>query len=495
MQTHSNGRRTPALTKALQFLDTRNLKKGPVPIRRLAHEADVSYVTMWKAVQLRSVHPAVSKPALQAHEKSSRPTTAWQRLKSRIEQDLLQARLPNATALPSAKELCARYDVDYRTLRKALEALCSQDFLHSAGRRYRAAAGRTTSSSFRIAVLAFAWYEGPLILFAEYDQEYLTCLDAESSRRRIRAEVLRYMERDGRAIVNDSHGISEQNIQTRKDIDGFVVLVWSTNCLSDDLFAQLHAAGKPVVIIDEIGGWEMPAYLVRGGKTLRLDARPHESAARNAARELVALGHRRFAFFSAFHNDLWSRQCLTGFTGTIDRAGGSCSVRAFLVNGSQATNEYTRAGWSRCPDKPFRKALSAWARSAPRPFVKQFEPYFAVSLDQQAWYAEVRYRLEPLFRQALTDKSITCWVAPDADDGWMAHDYLHERKSRVSLLAFGNSPEITRSRITSWDYNCAGAVTATLDHLLYPKRRLAGQNGIVLRIEGGLAMRESLRRV
>lgn len=485
-------RRTPALTKALHYLDTLADKNHSYSIKRLADDADVSHVTMWKARRIRSYGATAGQFTVASPERHEDSSNGWQRLKRRIESDLLQGRLPNATELPSAKELCGRYGANYRTLRKALGALVSQGLLDNAGRRYRASMGKSAGPSFRIAVLSLAWYEGPLMLLAEYDQEYVRNLDSEASRRGIQVELLRYREIDNRAIVSDVRGAAEQNLQKRKDIDGFVLPVWTLSGVSSDLLAQLHAAGKPVVIVDEVGGWELPSYLAGSGKTLRLFARSYESASRSVARELMALGHRRFAFFSAFHNDQWSRECLAGFTHAVGSAGGRTSVRPFLLNGTQTTDEYTRAGWDRCSDKPLRKAFAGWKRPAPKLFVKQFEPYFAVSLDQQAWYAEVRCRMEPLFCRALSDTSITCWVAPDNDVGWIAHEFLENARG-ISLIAFGNSAEIANRRIAAWDFNTAGAANATIEHLLYPDRTLAGQKNGVLDIQGHFIRRDSVR--
>jgi hypothetical protein len=75
------------------------------------------------------------------------------------------------------------------------------------------------------------------------------------------------------------------------------------------------------------------------------------------------------------------------------------------------------------------------------------------------------------------------------------HDYIVEHRLPLSMIAFGWSPEVTKSRIASWDLNAAAAARAAIRFLAFPGRKLPGQKGMELRIDGMLAVRESLRAV
>jgi hypothetical protein len=386
-------------------------------------------------------------------------------------------------------------------MRKALAELSTQGVLRSVGHGYHAAVSAANAGSLKIGVLMFAWYEGPLMLTAEYDQGFMVALDLECSRRRISTEVLRYHYHDDPvtgeelATVTDAERITSQKLQSRKDIDGYVLLISNLGSINADLLLQVHATGKPIVIIDELGGWEVPDHLLRGGHMLLIHARPFETASRYVARTLIGRGHSHFAFLSVFHNDVTSQQCLLGFKDTIEIAGAGHSCREFLFRGTQTTDEFTRSGRARCSDAPLQEAYGRWKRSAPRAFVKQLDQFYSHRLGQEIWFGEVRHRLWALFDEAIADKSITCWAVPDCDAGFVAHEYLAERNRRISLVAFGDSLGLLNCRVTTYDFNATAAVNASLDYLVSPTRRLPGQKGITLQIEGVLSVRESLRRV
>jgi hypothetical protein len=487
-------RRTPALTKASAYLSGLSADQRQAPIIRLANSADVSYVTMWNA--LRGMRPASgARDRADPAAPSGKRPRAIERLASRLEQDLVQGRLSGAPHLPQIKELCARYAACFRTMRAALDDLCERRVLCNNGRRYAAALRPSRRPSLTFAVLIASWYEGPLRFVAEYEQEFMIHLDHESARGNVNIEVLRFQDVNGRTVVCDALGAHEKNLRARHDIDGYLLPVSFGGCLNSDVLTQLHSTGKPVVIVDEIGGCEMPPLFGRSGKALILRAARDKISACAAARALIALGHRHLAFFSLFHNEHWPEVCLEGLSETIAKAGKDFSLAPFLIQGTQTTDEYIRAGWANCPDVPLRRWFNEWKKSALPAFVQQLAPYCSWDLDQQIAYAEMRNRLQPLLKRALSDKSITCWIAPDTDAAWSMHDYIVEHRLPLSMIAFGWSPEVTKSRIASWDLNAAAAARAAIRFLAFPGRKLPGQKGMELRIDGMLAVRESLRAV
>jgi len=486
-------RRMPAMTRAVSFLASLGEAAARKTITQMAREANVSYVTMWKAVQ-----GARSTTICESHQQRQpvpRPLPPYHELASRIEQDLLYGRLPQGPALPQIKELRVRYNAGFRTVRKALSELHRKNVVDRVGRNYHATVSVPRAPSFTVAVLMFAWYKGPLRFVVEYDGEFMTSLDLEWSRRKVRTEVMRFSEKDGVPTITDAHCTHEQNLRARRDIDGYVLLVSSMRALCPGLLDQLHETGKPVVLVDQIGGWETPAFLARPDRTLVLKARPHEEAARDIARTLVSLGHRRCAFFSVFHRDLWSQRCLDGLMSVFGTAGEQRRLDPFLMDGTQISGDYVAAGWRRCPDTWLRRGYNHWKEKAPPAYVRQFEPYFEFGLEEQIWNAEVRYQLEQLLDRAAVDTSTTCWIAPDVDTAGFINDYIFDHRLDVSVVAFGWSPEVIKSRIAAYDFNASAAARVSVDFLLYPQARIPGRKGLELDIKGSLAMRESLRRV
>jgi hypothetical protein len=326
---------------------------------------------------------------------------------------------------------------------------------------------------------------------AEYEQDFMRNLELSSGAAQLGKELLGYRFEAGNLAVFDAQQKNRRTLSA--EYAGYLVLAPYQESIGEDLFTHLHATGKPVVVIDEIGGWELPAYAARSKRFLVVNARPYENAGIEVGRALVSLGHRRCAYFSTFHADLWSRQCLKGLSDVFGTAGGDCIVVPHLIGGSQVASQPSQ--WSRL-EKTFTALRTKYrhARSTlSRAFVRQLNPYFDQQLAQQLVYADVRDQLEPLFAKASADASVTCWIAADVDTAWFTNDYLAECGMRRSLVTFGWSPEVTRSRIAAYDFNSPAAVRATLDFLLYPRRRLPEQEGTNLRIRGTMVYRESLK--
>jgi len=499
-------RYTPGLDKALSFLDNLSADPPVCSVRRLAREAGVSYVTMWKAMRRRSAaagkHPKAVAPTTSATSGADKPAItasgkerAWMRIASRIQEDLLQNRLPRHEVLPQVKELCARYDAGFRVMQSALAHLCDRGLLQRTGRRYHAAVrSPAASAQLTIAVLIFVWYEGPLVIPEAYDREFLPDFEAECMRRNVRFEIVRYvlLQDEHRTACYDDY--TPLSLEKRSDYAGFLVPIWSPYCQSNDLFARLQATGKPVAIIDEIGGWKPPSFQTGNTNALVVRARSYAAGGREAARDLIAGGHRRIAFFSPFHSDVWSQECLASMEAAASEAGCGGAIVPFVRQGSQATNEYLDAALARGVWDPLRAGYSKLKPSLPGAYREQLEPYFLLSLRDQLSFAEHRRQVYGFFSKALSDKNITCWVGADQDTALFAHEFQIARKRTIPLVGFGNSLALTTQRIASWNFNAPAAAGAALEHLLYPKRRLAGQKGAELAIQGALCGRESLRR-
>jgi DNA-binding LacI/PurR family transcriptional regulator len=482
--------------EALAFLEKQTGKIAGISIRRLATMAGVSYVTMWKAVRMRSRNSPRTAMDHRAslHQKSAdplahKPDLAWQRLKRLIEVDILHGRLPDFEALPQIKELAVRYGVGFRTVREALAALCDDGLVRHIGRHYNAviSAARTPLT---IGLLAHECFDFTLI--ADYDQYFVPALEQECVRRHVALEMLPYRMVGDSAQIYSARDNSEQSIENRGDLDGYVLPVFYPRTVNEDLFARLQATGKPIVIIDEIGQWDMPASMMQSGRALVIHARPYRTAARETARAIMARGHRHMAFFSPFHRDLWSHQCLEGLNDAVDAAGPGFALQPFAVNGSQLANGYYEHAHVRSGDHRVRAFYDRWKRSLPREYAHQLDPLFSAYFPQHLCHAEVRVACAPHFGRALADASITCWIAACSDTVWYAADFLRQCKSQVSLVGFGNSPIVTNSRITTYDFNPPAAARASLEFLLYPQRRLPGQKGIELEIQGMLIDRGSL---
>ena len=284
----SSRRYTPALEKALSFLEKQARIGTGLSIQNMAHQADVSYVTMWKAVRHGKSGSRVSVDAREPRGSSrimqgppgprSQKQPVWERLKARLEEEMLQGRLPHVGAFPHVKELQIRYGAGSREIVKALRALSDAGVLRHAGRRYFPNNIVPAShSDLKIRLLVCEWSAQGLL--SDYDKAFVPRLELECASRHIGMELAFYRPQSGLLQVTTRQHSEEQPVKQRSDITGYVLLIYSPACLHDGLFAQLHATGKPLVIVDEIGGWEVPLYLAHSKSFLFVHARPCAAAA------------------------------------------------------------------------------------------------------------------------------------------------------------------------------------------------------------------------
>jgi len=133
----------------------------------IARQVGVSLVSVWKAVQrMKTAGLVTARPRAgirPVKERSARAemapagkSDAGPRMKARriatcIRSDVLRASLPSGEAFPSYKELCRRYQCDYRTARKAVDMVERET---GAGLRSMGASSR------RETVVLVAWGAG-----------------------------------------------------------------------------------------------------------------------------------------------------------------------------------------------------------------------------------------------------------------------------------------------------------------------------------------------
>jgi hypothetical protein len=485
MTRNRKGYRTPGQARALEYISSAGFQKES--IQTMAAKAGVSYVTMWKAVRrgggTRLYRPGTQAPAW----------PAWARTKAALYQDLISGRLEGRAGIPGISLLCRRYGTGYRTTRRALRALCEEGVLVAAGRRHVFGGSALRTRRMRVGVLIFSWYEGPLEIVAEYEQEFLLRLDAECARRQIGVSVFRFhLDRQYRAVLTDISQSRALGAGALEELDGLILPVSSEGCHAPDVLARLADARKPLAIVDQIADWDLPEFLAKPGRCLRIDARPFDRCARAVSGTLIGMGHRRIAYISPYHGDPWSRRLLTGIEQST--AGSTARVFPFLIRGTMATDEYTRAGRERYSEQRLIDAYLEWKKQAPRAYTVQLQRYFGRDLEQQVWNAEVRHRLTSLLQKAAEDQTITCWIVPHENTACFANDFIREHGLSVSLVALGSTLELAQQRIASYDYNAQAGVTAALEFILAPHRKLPGQQGGRYSVEGMMTLRESLRR-
>jgi DNA-binding LacI/PurR family transcriptional regulator len=490
---HRVPRPRPAVARALAYLDDLGDARHEKSIARIAYEAGVSYVSMWKALQSR---PRVPRTPAQMPGNAPSSQVSRARVRNSIKADLLNGRLPSRGVFPQIKELQKRYGAGFRTVKAALEVLRSNGRLVRTGRSYSSAThDRPAAPSLRIGVLAYNWDAGrSFTLYSGYQDDYVHELERECWQRHIDVEVLPYYHEGETTVVQSLHAPGRPDHAWSSRSDGFIVLIGHVNCLMGNLAQQLKTGGKPVLLLDEMSGWKTSDFLADTRRVLRICSRPFRSAAELVGEEILARGHRHIAFFSAFHHDRWSRESLEGLTDALTRAGVP-APRAFLEYGSQTDQafDYTDRARASPVNGKIRQCYAACRARMSAAYAIQLDPFFSSLFDEHLVYAETRHVMEKHLAAAATDKQITCWIASDHDMAMYVGDYLHAHRPELSLVSFGSSREITNKRISSVDFNAAAAARASVEFLLYPQRKLPGQTGMELEIQGMMVDRGSLR--
>jgi hypothetical protein len=236
----------------------------------------------------------------------------------------------------------------------------------------------------------------------------------------------------------------------------------------------------------------LPGIAAKEGRFLAIDARNHFRAGCALSQALASLGHAQGAFFSPFHADTWSHACLEGVR-SRDFAPGF-SIVPYVIGGSQIAttpeiNELIKPIHAR-----LRSGFERNKSTLPLPYVRQLTPFFHHMLGDHIVFAEVRNRLQPLFKKAAANKQATCWIAASSETASFALDYIAENNFKVSLVSFDWSQEFTERRIASYDFNPAAAARAAMEFIRSPHRRLPGQEGFRLPIEGTLLFRDTLKK-
>ncbi len=183
-------KKKPGMQKAIDFIMhgivSKKLGRKLPPIKSLAKAADVSFVTMWKAIDLlrsqgiisrsrqgigstvRAKLPKSMKDALAEtvptdnYQGIEQSELLWQKMLSQFKQDILTGRFHPGQLLPSCKELQGIYNVSYPTLRKALGELSSQGMIKAHQRGYMVPVLAKSEATARIVAIGCGWEDGTL---------------------------------------------------------------------------------------------------------------------------------------------------------------------------------------------------------------------------------------------------------------------------------------------------------------------------------------------
>jgi DNA-binding GntR family transcriptional regulator len=229
-------------------------------IAGLAKAAGVSKLTMWKAVsRLKDLGEFAGEPGKRIYVSrgSSQeyslppasgaadayrdipPSQKWQKVKSRILNDILNGSIRRDAPLPGFKEMQYRYGISFRTLKKSLDQLCHEKILEPSKRGYSVVTHGQDLSHVRVIYLAPSSRSGGIVR-----NLYVHMLEEISAQRRVNLEVQSFeplQEPPQFRKYGTDKNVSPYN---RDDALGYILLVTGLAGISDDLLSRLRSLMK-----------------------------------------------------------------------------------------------------------------------------------------------------------------------------------------------------------------------------------------------------------
>jgi DNA-binding transcriptional regulator YhcF (GntR family) len=523
-------KKKPGIQKAVDYISggiaSGILKNKLPPIKSLASAADVSFVTMWKAIDhLRSqgilsgtkqgtflpgaATTVDSSGKVESHAAPALPHLAfeafeplWQKMLLRIKKDILTGRFQPGLPLPSHKELQGLYNVSYPTLKKVVETLSSQGIIKTYQRGYMVPMLSKSESTARIVAIGCGWEDGTLWIDYQ-DKNYFRILEAECIQSRLSLDIVVYCRQKGKLCFVDSitrkpYDLSNENILS------FALIVANLEIHPEEVLQRLLILRKPVAVLDVVGGWEA-SYRTMNNYYLQLfTVTMSKFPPQRVGQYLLNLGHRNIAFLSPFHKALWSIIRYKGIEDMYRDAGYGDTVFTYTMDRYAFQWDFLQENHDNSEDiAALVAAYNKWQKYADSNFFRKFGHIsYNISKYLTAWNCatgEIYHRMIPLFKRALENRSITAWVLANDYSATLALDYLKQQHVRVpedlSVISFDNTLDAMEYKLTSYDFNLNGIVSIMLRYALRPSSVSSPRRKTVIEAEGAIIERRSTMRV
>ena len=504
-------RKSPSLQKALQFIlygicdggfDTGS--RLP-PVSSLCKQADVSPVTMWKAIDLLkkkkiligekghcprigSVSQQDLKPADPVAEPAGKlPKRAWHEIRERLLRDILTGSFPQASRLPSVKELLNRYDTSYRTLQHAISELCAEGFIRSSKRGYAVRELKAGGSSVGITVFGWGNEKGELDL-GNLGREIIRQIESACIQANIHLDLvsmhfdepsnsLRFI-----SVYSGKDYVLRESAQTM----GYAILMIRDDKRIRNLLMPLALHKKPICVLDFMGGWKIREGLNVMAPITILSAASSIVASNTVARYLSGLGHARIAYLSPFHATSWSRARFDHLQDVFSHAGAEKRLYGYTLD--NYFRDFIPQKWRKLMTEP--------------PSGHSYSRFIDMSAQEtkmrSATLRVIQKRMEPLLDKALLNKEITAWIGSNDDTALIALDFLKTKSvdvpGKISVVGFDNSYSALSNNLTSYSFNYPSAVYTMISSIVHPRIRSSRKRDIVTEIEGAMIVRGTAGR-
>jgi DNA-binding transcriptional regulator YhcF (GntR family) len=492
-------------------------------LTEMARFCGVSRSTMWKATALLRSNALIhGKPGgalfagpskLQAL-KSSQGNCAWERLKIKIGNDILQGNFTPHAQLIQGK-LALHYRINVRTLAKALDRLVHEGILSKEGCRYYQTHNFIRRYRMQIMLLSFGDAAKGISTMGDHrTQQIAQCFEHECSRLGIRYRCEGFNHSLPDAVLK-----SLKIAKMKNDNTGYIVNLWNPRNEKFwqrwiDLLRFLVDCKAPVVVLDQDGDLRFPQefYSRNNFRVLRIAGnRAGEAVALN----LLSSGHKQVAFIRNASDLQWEQIRLAGMMRYYSQYGGPDAVienYALSEYGSSSIDRHKellasakieicnlfkeslsqneqgklaacldKIEWStsekKAPSGMIAKAVHAISAIIKDTNREKHDPWiFGLELINTIYALSINMRtlfLCPLFSMVLKKSSATAWVCSNDQIAVAALSFLKSQKisvpDAISVVGFENWHEASEMQLSTFDFNMNGMVQQALQMILDEK--------------------------
>jgi DNA-binding LacI/PurR family transcriptional regulator/DNA-binding transcriptional regulator YhcF (GntR family) len=490
------------------------------PIRVLAKQAQVSAAAMCSALSLLRDEGVISviknrgayfgQPPTDdrgGRNFSSAPNESqrWQRLKIQIEKDIFNGIYSSGEAMPSLRDLQKSYDVSYKTLRKAMEAIAGEGVVAPHKKTYMVPHLKRAHGTL---VFIGAPEAASKISFGGYPvTEFLSALRREGGKSLINVVILPF-DPDRRKAVFENQLLA---LQDKQSVVGYIL--WTSMLPERKLDqalqilremrrpeAKVGSLERPVAVIDttwdmavtnslnhqaDLAGWAFRIFTVAG-----------LLAGRRVGQYLLKHGHRKVAFLSYCHKELWSQHRYRGLLQAFQGAGFGDGVRKFVI-------EEVDDRFHGLPGPPNLEAYRQRADEFLGASEITGQGYYAAYAMEQLNGSVANYihqlkmaaRVEPILTAVVEEPGLTACVGANDRMALLARDHFIKKGVRIprelSVVGFDDSKAATDNELSSYSFTFSEIARKILSYVLSPRQRMLVQDHNPVECEGLLIERGS----
>lgn len=478
-----NSRSTPVLTETVRKIRSiieKSTDERLPSVRNLARLCSVSPMTVIRAITVLKNEGVlesrwgsghfitgrkISGPELTNNQQADRV----KRIVLELKNDISEGKYPTHQSLPTIKQLSARYNVSYPSIKKALELLCIEKVIKRSGVRYHFFPSRI-KSGLKVAIVASGPGRNSIRIETERERNFYRLLSTAAMNHNVALETI---------CCNDSqeelhfYTPDDSPIETylkSKDISGIILSSYhmkdSAECLRRLLQFNIPISAwvedhRILKMVDR--------YSSNRKKLTFFDSSYSTLPGYEVGRYLIGKGHKNIAYISPFHQSPWSQNRLSGLK---KAALSDPEVRIFPFVCTQYLNDYYF----------MLKVLeeSSFEKNCSTPDITQkLHPFLQSRISSVRSEHDMLLRdslifteCEKLMKKALENSSITAWVCANDHIAVLITDYWNYTSmslaKRPVLIGFDNSFMSFERNISSYEFNTYGEVQLMLSHLLYP---------------------------